>query len=125
MRVKIAEIKISKRVRQDLGDMESLKKSLRRHGLLQPILVTNKNQLVSGFRRLNAARDLGWDEIDAIVIEPKSELEQIEMEMEENLIRKEFTSEEMISGFKRKKKLTNPNIFRRIWNFIKRLFGRG
>lgn len=123
MKVKISDIKINKRVRKDLGDIESLKKSLGRHGLLEPILVTDDNMLVSGYRRLSAAQELGWQEIDAVVVKPKNELEQIEMEMEENIIRKEFTAEEMLEGFKRKKKIAKPNFFRRIWNFIKRLFG--
>ncbi len=124
MRVKISDIKIGKRVRKEIGDIDNLKKSLKRHGLLQPILITENNQLVSGYRRITAAKELGWDEIEALTVAPKNDLEQIEMEMEENIIRKEFTSEEMLDGFKRKKKLTRPNIFRRIWNFIKRIFGK-
>ena len=37
MLVKIEDIKIKKRVRQNLGDMDALKESLRMYGLLNPI----------------------------------------------------------------------------------------
>ena len=123
MRVKIKDVKISKRVRKEVGDLESLKKSLTRHGLLHPILINTNGELISGYRRLCAATELGWSEIEAVEISPNSTVEQLEIEMEENMVRKDFTQEEMIDGMNKKKKLLTPNIFVRIWNWIKRLFG--
>ena len=42
MLVNISEIKVKKRVRKDLGDLDALKESLRRYGLLNPITIDNK-----------------------------------------------------------------------------------
>ncbi len=123
MLLKTDEIKISKRIRQESGDLSTLKKSLKKHGLLNAITVNAKGVLIAGYRRLQAAKELGWTEIEAKVVEPKDQIELLEMEMEENIVRKEFTQVELLEGLKRKKNLVSPNIWWRIWNFIKRLFG--
>jgi len=122
MILSINEIKIRKRVRKDVGDIVSLKNSLERHGLINPLLVTKDNYLIAGFRRLSAARELGWTEIEVKLIDSVKELDLLEMEMEENLVRKDFTQEELMDGLNKKKKIINPNIFIKIWNFIKALF---
>lgn len=124
MLLKIKDIKVSKkRIRQDVGDLTTLKKSLKKHGLLNPISVSAKGELVAGFRRLQAAREMGWTEIEANVVNPQNDIDLLEMEMEENIVRKEFSQTELLEGLKRKKQLVSPNIFVRIWNFIKRIFG--
>ena len=56
MLVNISEIKVKKRVRKDLGDINSLKDSLKRYGLLNPITIDSKNRLIAGERRLEAAK---------------------------------------------------------------------
>lgn len=123
MKVKISEIKVGKRIRKDIGSLDSLKNSMRKHGLMNPIVIDDKANLIAGFRRLSAASELGWLEIDANVIKPGSNVERLELEMEENLVRKEFLPEEMMDGLKRKKQLARPGFFRRILNFFLRLFG--
>ncbi len=123
MVVKIKDIRIGKRVRKDLGDLSNLKKSIKKHGLLNPVLLTADNELIAGYRRLTAARELGYEEIEAKIIDPKDNIEFLEMEMEENMIRKDFSQDELLDGMKKKKSLVSPNIFQRIWNFIKRIFG--
>lgn len=42
MLVSIKDIKVKKRVRKDLGNLENLKDSLRRYGLLNPITLNSK-----------------------------------------------------------------------------------
>ena len=59
MLVKIADIKVKRRVRKDLGNLDQLKDSLRTYGLLNPITLTTHHELVAGERRLEAARP--WD----------------------------------------------------------------
>jgi hypothetical protein len=56
--IKIADIKIGKRHRKDMGDLNVLADSIRRLGLLQPIGVTEDFKLVFGERRLRAQRDI-------------------------------------------------------------------
>ncbi|MDQ1128986.1 ParB N-terminal domain-containing protein [Microbacterium sp. SORGH_AS_0888] len=45
--------------RRDLGDLEELTESVRRFGLLSPIVITTGNVLISGNRRLAVMRTLG------------------------------------------------------------------
>ena len=108
MLVNINDIKIKKRVRRDLGDLEALKNSLRTYGLLNPITINGKYELIAGERRLQAAKQLGWTNINAVVQNNLSEIEELEMELEENNQRKEFTSEELLDGYRRLEKLRNP-----------------
>ena len=122
MKAMISIIKVGERVRKDLGDLDALKKSLEKHGLIHPILINSKGELIAGFRRLTAAKELGWKEIEARVLDPQKQIDFLEMEMEENMARKDFTYEEMLVGLEKKKKLLRPNIFVRFWNFIKSMF---
>ncbi len=122
MLVPIKDIKIKKRVRKDLGNLEDLKDSLRNYGLLNPITLNSRHELIAGERRLQAAIQLGWTSINANIIDNLSEIDQLEMEIEENNQRKEFTDAELMEGYKRLNKLRNPGFFYRIFLFFKRLF---
>ena len=122
MLVNISEIKVKKRVRKDLGDLDALKESLRRYGLLNPITIDNKNRLIAGERRLEAAKLLGWTNINAVVVNNISAITKLELELEENNQRKEFTDAELLEGYKRLERLRNPSIFRKILNAIEWLF---
>lgn len=122
MLVNINDIKIKKRVRRDLGDLEALKNSLRTYGLLNPITLNSKYELIAGERRLQTAKQLGWTNINAVVQSNLSDVEELEMELEENNQRKEFTKEELLDGYRRLEKLRNPSIWRKIRLFFKKLF---
>lgn len=122
MVIPISQIKIKKRVRKDLGNLEDLKESLKLYGLMNPITVNKRYELIAGERRLQAAKQLGWTTINVNVIDNLTEIEQLEMELEENNQRKEFTDEELMDGYNRLRHLRNPNIFYRIYLFFKHLF---
>lgn len=136
MLVKIEDIKVKKRVRRDLGDLTALKDSMHRYGLMNPITLNSNYELVAGERRLEAAKSLGWERINANILDSNVDnIRQLEMELEENNQRKEFTDEELMEGYKRLEKLKNPplimrilkfiaNIFIKIAEFIKSLFGK-
>ena len=59
----IGAIKVGKRHRQDLGDIEALAKSIATNGLLHPITVDGDGNLLAGARRLAAYKHLGRREI--------------------------------------------------------------
>lgn len=118
MLVNIEEIKVKKRVRKDLGDLEPLKDSLRRYGLLNPITIDSKYNLIAGERRLAAAKAIGWTNINAVIINNITPLTKLELELEENNQRKEFTDSELLEGYKKLEKLRNPGFFRRILNAL-------
>lgn len=122
MLVQIKDIKIKKRVRKDLGNLEDLKDSMKLYGLMNPITLNSRYELIAGERRLQSAIQLGWTSINANIIDNLSEVDQLEMEIEENNQRKEFTEAELMEGYKRLQRLRNPNIFYRIYLFLKHLF---
>ena len=114
MQVPVNEIKIKKRVRKDLGDLDDLKFSMNRYGLLNPITINSNYELVAGHRRLEAAKALGWTEIEAIMINTRDKLTLLEIELEENNQRKPFTDTELLAGLEALKKLRNPGFFARL-----------
>ncbi len=122
MLVPIKDIKVKKRVRKDLGNLDDLKESLKTYGLLNPITINRKYQLIAGERRLESAKALGWTTINANIIDNLSEIDELEMEIEENNQRKEFTEQELIEGYRRLERLRHPGFFYRIFLFFKHLF---
>lgn len=122
MLVQISDIKIKRRVRKDLGNLDDLKDSLRIYGLLNPITLNSNYELIAGERRLQAAKQLGWTSINANILDNLSDVDQLEMELEENNQRKEFTDDELMEGYKRLQRLRNPGFFYRIYLFFKKLF---
>ena len=121
MQLPIEDIKIKKRIRKDFGDLTSLIDSLRSHGLMNPVVITKNNELIAGHRRIASAKVLGWKSIDVMVLDKISELEKLELEIEENVARKDFSADELEDARERLEALKNPGIFRRILNAIIRL----
>lgn len=115
MQVRIEDIKVRKRVRKSLGDMTALMESMRKYGLLQPIVVDSDYTLIAGYRRLMAAKQLGWKTIPVAVVNRTEEIDHLEIEIEENLQRKDFTLDELSRGSVRLDKLRNPGFFYRLW----------
>jgi ParB family chromosome partitioning protein len=126
MQVPVADILVRKRIRRDLGDIEALAESLKHYGQISPILITSKNVLIAGHRRLEAAKNLGWRTINAVISDSSGELARLELEVEENIQRRDFTPEETAEATRKLYRLRNPGFFRRILNaiinFFKRLF---
>lgn len=89
--IEISSIKIGPRQRVDLGDLTSLKASLKLHGQLNPIILTDDLQLVAGERRLTAAKELGWTHIQARLFSGLLPHEQQGIELDENIKRKQLT----------------------------------
>lgn len=121
MLVNIEEITVKRRIRKDLGDLEPLKDSLRRYGLLNPITLNSKKELVAGERRLQAAKAIGWSAIQANIVDKAEEALLLEMELEENNQRKPFSNEELLEGYRRLDRLNNPTIFSKFLRFIRRI----
>lgn len=56
--MRIADIKVGKRRREEMGDIEGLAASIRRYGLIHPVVVDQDWNLVAGSRRLAALNQL-------------------------------------------------------------------
>jgi ParB family chromosome partitioning protein len=128
MQIRIDDIKVRKRIRKSVGDLSSLMESMRKYGLLQPIVIDSENTLLAGYRRLEAARQLGWKTIPAVVVNRTENLDRVEIELEENVQRKDFSLEELSEASIALEKLRNPNLFVRLWkkfiNWFRKLFKR-
>jgi ParB-like chromosome segregation protein Spo0J len=103
-RVSVGSITIGKRYRQDMGDLETLVRSIREVGLINRITVLKDGTLVAGHRRLEAVKMLGWSEVQVHVVDldldvdlTGSKASIIQAECDENVIRKELTVSERVA----------------------------
>ena len=88
--VVLTDITIRRRLRRDNGDIAGLMDSMRRHGVLHPLLVTPNYQLIAGRRRLEAAKRLGWHSIACRIVKSEGAEQLLEIEIAENTTRKAF-----------------------------------
>jgi len=101
MKVKLKEIVVEGRFREDYGDVESLAVSIQRYGLAHPIVVRKEGEkirLIAGERRLKAHELLGMEEVEVKFMNELTELEARELEIEENIKRKDFTWQEEVKA---------------------------
>ncbi|MBN1243209.1 MAG: ParB N-terminal domain-containing protein [Spirochaetales bacterium] len=128
MRIRIAEIKVGRRIRKELTGIDDLAASLERYGQLHPIVINRRNMLVSGRRRLAAARRLGWTTIEALVVDAADRVTRLELELEENAQRVAVPTEEVADAYARLERLRSPGFLLRLWRaiaaFFRRVFSR-
>ncbi|MDR2135740.1 MAG: ParB N-terminal domain-containing protein [Treponema sp.] len=122
MQVPIKDIVVKKRVRQDMGDIGALAESLKKFGQISPIVISKKNVLIAGGRRLEAAKSLGWRNIGAVIADIPEGLSPLEYEAEENLQRRNFSPEESAEAARRIFRQRNPGPFRRFFRWLAGLF---
>lgn len=94
-KLQISKINIENRRREDFGDIEALAESISKYGLFHPIIVDDENNLIAGERRLRACQILEWFDIPVKAYKDLTDEERIEIELEENLKRKDFTQYEL------------------------------
>jgi ParB family chromosome partitioning protein len=90
------------RRRFDAGELERLASSIREHGVIQPILVTETidgYQLVAGERRVRAAELAGLDRIPAIVRQLAAR-DQLELALVENIQREDLDPIETANAYR-------------------------
>jgi len=90
-------------LRQDMGDIDSLCRSIDDIGLLEPLVVRavgNYFEVVAGNRRLEACRRLKWRKIPCQIVE-LTDKEAFEVALAENLDRKTLDPLEEARAFKR------------------------
>ena len=94
-KIQIADIKIGERRREDLGDIAVLAQNIEKYGLLAPPVLTDDGTLVAGQRRVEAMKLLGWTETPYISKGQLTQAQLHEIELEENIRRKDFTEYEI------------------------------
>jgi ParB family chromosome partitioning protein len=94
----VAGIQIGDRHRKDMGDIAGLAASIKRVGLLHPVVIRPDGLLVAGARRLEAVKSLGWIKVPVHVV---TNLEDAALllaaERDENDQRKEMTVSEKVA----------------------------
>ena len=97
--VKIDNIRVSDRFRGEFGDIKELAESIEKYGLLHPIVVRREdNTLIAGERRYRAHKELGRQEIEVKYLDEIDEILAKEIELEENIKRKNFTWPEEVQA---------------------------
>jgi ParB family chromosome partitioning protein len=99
LKVSIADIKIGSRFRKDLGDLRPLVESIKLHGLLHPVVITDKNDLICGRRRIAAYEKLGKSEIEVNLVS-LNETSLSVAEADENIVRKNFGVREIVEIYR-------------------------
>lgn len=91
--IPLNKIKVYPRIRTKIerkANITELTVSIKRFGLLQPIVVNQDNELIAGFRRLNAFHELKlidsekYSSIPCVIIETESEEYRKILEFHEN-----------------------------------------
>jgi ParB family chromosome partitioning protein len=91
----IDSIVVGERHRRHPGDLTKLTESLTRVGLLQPVTITPDGYLICGYRRLAAAKELGWQTLRVWVRSGISdELTRLLAERDENITHQPLTPDE-------------------------------
>ena len=86
----IADITWDKRYREDMGELTDLAESIKDKGVLQPITVSTDMVLLAGERRIRASIQAGLTKIPALVRKSSGDLDAREVELYENVFRKDF-----------------------------------
>lgn len=102
MKVDIQAVTVPDHRLRALGDVYALAESINESGLLNPIVVTPDLRLIAGAHRLEACKQLGWDEIEVRVLDV-DDLHAELAEIEENLIRAELSVLERSEHLARRK----------------------
>jgi len=97
-KVKIADIKVTQRIRKEVTMIDELAANIQRIGLINPITVMQDDsgeiRLLAGLRRLRAVQSIGWTEIDVNTVAPADAEEALLIEINENEQRESFTFSE-------------------------------
>lgn len=98
--IPVSMVKVGHRAREDKGDIESLAERIREKGLIQPITINQDYELIAGERRLLAHKLLQKETIEAIIRPTKDKVDAAEIELIENIARKDMTWQEIAKAEK-------------------------
>jgi len=99
MEVPLDRLEISKHnVRKDIGDISELSASIKKHGILEPLLVRpkgSKYEVICGSRRFHAAQQVGTKIVPCIVNKRITDVNSFTASITENVQREDLTAEEI------------------------------
>lgn len=90
--------------RKNMGDLDDLKASIAEHGIMQPLIVSpvdeRRYRIIAGERRYTAAQALGMRTVPALIRTVK-EQNRLQLQLVENLHRKDLDPFEEAEGYQR------------------------
>lgn len=89
------------RQRDGLPDIEVLADSIRRCGLIHPILVSRAGELIAGRRRLAAVTSLGWTNVPVQFEDEEDPVRFQMLELEENIKRSDISWQDQCRAIRR------------------------
>jgi len=81
-----------------LSNLDDLVRSISQKGLLQPIVINQHNQIISGHRRFVACSELGWSHIDCELVHTTGVDEETELIVHHNKQRTKTLKEQINEG---------------------------
>lgn len=110
----VDSIRVGRRHRTELGNVDELAASIERDGLLQPITITPDGVLVCGARRLAAIKSLGEKKVNVWVRSGLSDrLGQLLAEQDDNMLHKPLTQLEAAALYRELKQVIAEDAARR------------
>ena len=76
--------------KREHGNIKELEGSIKKEGLLQPLVINQNNELICGRRRYLAIRMLGWPEVQVNQIKTKDDVDKLLKTLAENIMRKDL-----------------------------------
>lgn len=101
MLVDISKIIVGDRIRKDFGDIQELAEDIKKNGLINPPTINKEYRLLAGERRLRACKSLGWTQIEVHMLDTRDAAHDLDVEMSENNMRRNFTGSELAKGIRR------------------------
>lgn len=98
MKIKLKDILIGERYRKEFLEIDKLAQSISRVGQILPIVIDENNLLIAGERRYKACQMLKLEEVEVIYRKDLTDIEKKEIEIEENIMRKQFTWQEEVTA---------------------------
>ena len=92
--IKLESIIVGDRFRTDFGDLAELVESIQAKGIIQPLTIDHNFNLLAGGRRHAAATQAGLTNVPVIIRDFIDETDSREIELIENIHRKDFTWQE-------------------------------
>lgn len=101
MIIPIEKIKVGDRIRKDFGDIKELAEDIEENGLINPPVINKEYVLLAGERRVKACKSLGWEQIEVRMMDTGDAEHELNIEISENEVRKDFSKSERAEYMKR------------------------
>ncbi|MBN2301723.1 MAG: ParB N-terminal domain-containing protein [Lentisphaerae bacterium] len=102
--IDVANVTVKRQLREEMGDLITLESSIRKLGLICPIIIDKNNALVSGSRRLQACSNIGLTTIPAFRLNISFDsMTALEIQSDENLCRLPLSTGDLECLIQRKK----------------------